>query len=85
MGRLAVEPLLAALEERAHTTPGYAWECALAHAGLMHRDESLMWLERAADERSPLLVSTGAAPLLDVVREERRFRALERRLGLADA
>jgi TolB-like protein/Tfp pilus assembly protein PilF len=43
---------------------------------------ALDWLERAADEHSPLIVYVKVAPQFDSLREEPRFQAILRRIGL---
>jgi len=78
----AAEPIVTAVERRAATTPGYTWEAALAHAGLGHREATLTWLERAVEERSPLLASMAVEPLLDPMRDDPRFHAVLDRVGL---
>jgi TolB-like protein/DNA-binding winged helix-turn-helix (wHTH) protein/predicted Zn-dependent protease len=54
----------------------------LAQAG--QRDEALTWLEKAADQRARWLVSlVRVDPKLDSVRDDPRFSAVARRVGLA--
>jgi predicted Zn-dependent protease len=43
---------------------------------------ALDWLERAAEERSPLIVYLKTAPQFERLRTEPRFQALLRRIGL---
>jgi TolB-like protein/Tfp pilus assembly protein PilF len=59
-----------------------AYHFALVHIGLGRRDEALASLERAYEERSDQLAYLAVEPLLDPVRADPRFRALQRRLGL---
>jgi tetratricopeptide (TPR) repeat protein len=60
--------------------PAYAF--ALVHAGLGERTQALDWLEKAYDERSDYMPYLGLEPMLDGLRAEPRFAALERRVGL---
>ena len=43
---------------------------------------ALDWLERAAEEHSPLIVYVKVAPQFDRLRAEPRFQGLLRRIGL---
>jgi serine/threonine-protein kinase len=70
---------LAALATRRYVP---AYHFALVHIGLGQRDEALASLERAYEERSDQLAYLAVEPLLDPVRSDRRFQALQRRLGL---
>jgi hypothetical protein len=55
---------------------------ALVHAGLGDNGRALEFLERAGEERSPRLVFLGVEPAFDGLREDPRFAALRRKLGL---
>ena len=44
--------------------------------------QALSWLERAADERSPLIAYINVSPRFERLRAEPRFRALLNRIGL---
>ena len=55
-----------------------------AYLGLGEKDEALAWLERAYAQHSNLLTSLGVEPSYDPLRGDPRFRALLRRVGLAD-
>ena len=59
-----------------------AYPLALVHAGLGENDRALEWLERAGEERSPRLVFLGVEPAFDDLRDDARFAALRRKLGL---
>ncbi len=54
---------------------------ALLWAALGEPGEALGWLSRAADERSPELVTTLQDPVLDPLRRDPRFVDLARRVG----
>jgi hypothetical protein len=59
---------------------------ALACAGLDDRDEALQWLEQGYQEHSFWLAAWSKVdPRLDGLRDEPRFKDLQRRLGLASA
>lgn len=47
-------------------------------------DLALDWLERAYDQRLPLLVLTAAEPDWDILRSEPRFQELLRKVGLPE-
>jgi len=53
------------------------------YAALGEKDKALDWLERAADERSPLIVYLKVDPQFEKLRSEPRFAALLKRMGLA--
>jgi len=52
------------------------------HLALGETSEALGWLEKAAEERSPLIAYVKVAPQFDSLREEPRFHALLKRIGL---
>ena len=52
------------------------------YLALGETEAALDWLERAAEERSPLIVYVKVAPQFDKLRAEPRFHALLRRVGL---
>jgi eukaryotic-like serine/threonine-protein kinase len=58
------------------------WALASIHAGLGEKDEALLWLERAFDERDSSLVWLKVHPRFDILRGEPRFQALLARLSL---
>ena len=64
---------------REYVTP---YALALVHAGLGDNGRALEWLERAGDERSPRLVFLGVEPAFDGLRDDPRFAAVRRKLGL---
>ncbi len=55
---------------------------ALVHVALGQKAEALDWLEKAADERCPLVVYLKTDPRFDSLRGEPRFSALLKRVGL---
>ena len=69
------EEILAELELRAAGQYVSAMFFAWGHAGLGNKEAALDWLEKAYDERNPL-ISFLNWPLLDNLRSEPRFKAL---------
>ena len=55
---------------------------AQVHLALGDTGAALSWLEKAAEERSPLMVYVKVAPQFDKLRAEARFVALLNRIGL---
>lgn len=72
-----------ALELLQHGSPLFsAAHTALVYLGLGEKARALEWLERACDERSNYLIYLQVEPLVDSLRDEERFKALLRRVGL---
>jgi TolB-like protein len=68
--------------ERKYVNP---WCIALAFAGLNDWEETLVWLQRAYQQRSPsLALWLKGDPRLDPLRSDPRFRSLVRSIGLPD-
>jgi TolB-like protein len=68
--------------ERKYVNP---WCIALAFAGLKDWEETLSWLQRAYQQRSPsLALWLKGDPRLDPLRADPRFRSLLRSVGLPD-
>jgi hypothetical protein len=57
-----------------------AYWIALIHTGLRERDEAFQWLEKAFQERSPMLAWAKVDPRLDCLRPDPRFQDLLRRM-----
>jgi hypothetical protein len=51
-------------------------------AGLGRKDEAFEWLERAYEEREALLVWVKVQPAFDPLRDDPRFDALLKKIGL---
>lgn len=75
--RAALAQLMARSEDH-YLPPEYV---ALVHLGLGDREQTLTWLERAYQNRSGSLAFIGIEPLLDPLRGDPRFQALQRRVG----
>lgn len=56
---------------------------ALHYTLLGKKDEAIVWLERAYDERHPFLVQLKIDPEFDSLRDDPRFQDLLRRIGLS--
>jgi TolB-like protein/Tfp pilus assembly protein PilF len=54
---------------------------ALVYIGLGDRDQALQWLEKAYEDRSPLMSYSRADPRLDPLRDDPRFQDLMRRMN----
>jgi TolB-like protein/DNA-binding winged helix-turn-helix (wHTH) protein/Tfp pilus assembly protein PilF len=72
------------IEELKHSGPTYpvSYDIALILAGLGKKDSAFEWLERAYEERSRGMVFMRSSPAMDSLRDDPRFRALTRRVGL---
>jgi len=62
-------------------SPSYSLAATCAAAG--QRDQAFAWLERAFNERDPMLVAARTDPAFDPLRDDTRFAALIRRIGFA--
>lgn len=56
---------------------------AFAYAGMNDREHTLFWLEKAYSEHSNTLLSLKVDPAYDFLRDDPRFQALVRRVGLS--
>jgi tetratricopeptide (TPR) repeat protein len=61
---------------------GVGFDLALIHLELGERDRALAALERGVDDHSQMQAYLNVEPALDPLRDEPRFRAVSRRLGL---
>jgi DNA-binding winged helix-turn-helix (wHTH) protein/TolB-like protein/tetratricopeptide (TPR) repeat protein len=59
-----------------------AFDVALVYAALDDHANALLWLERAMQDRSTLLVFLAQEPMLAALRHEPRFAALVQRIGI---
>jgi tetratricopeptide (TPR) repeat protein len=71
------------LEERAKRTYVAPYWMATLYAGLGEKDRAFEWLEKAYAERSGGLVWLSVDPRLDGIRNDMRFIAMTRRVGLS--
>lgn len=56
---------------------------AMIHPGSNDADQAFACLERASEERSGFMAFIKVEPMLDPLRSDPRFAALERRIGLS--
>ncbi len=75
---------LEALEEMNKQHPVDPAPIALAHMGMGHREEALRWLEKAYEQHSNTIATLKVEPIYDSVRDDSRFQALLRRVGLGE-
>lgn len=61
---------------------GFAFGIAVIYGGLGQKDQSLVWLEKAYQQRDPSLPDIVHEPALDSLRSDARFQELERRSAL---
>ncbi len=61
---------------------GVGFDLALIHLELGDRDRALASLERGVDDHSQMQCYLNVEPALDPIRDEPRFQAISRRLGL---
>lgn len=74
--------VLQQLEEVARHQHVSGYYFSQVYLALGETEPALDWLERPAEERSPLIVYVKVAPQFDKLRAEPRFHALLRRIGL---
>jgi tetratricopeptide (TPR) repeat protein len=61
-----------------------AYDIASVYAALGDPDRAFEWLDRAFEERSSLLASIRADPVMDPLRGDPRYQEVERRLNLPE-
>ncbi|HLY20274.1 MAG TPA: hypothetical protein VKR61_23765 [Bryobacteraceae bacterium] len=64
--------------------PGKSCYAAQMYAGIGDKDRAFQWLEKAREERSPLLAYSKVMPAYDNLRSDPRFNALLQRLSLGN-
>ena len=80
--RSEAEAILRELEEAARHSDQVAYRVALVQTSLGHTDEAIRWLERAFEERSPVMFMLDVEMKFDPIRDDPRFQALLARMGL---
>jgi hypothetical protein len=73
---------IARLEAEGRKRFSVAFDLAMIHARLGNSDEALNELERAAGDLSQQFGFLNSEPALDSVRDDPRFRAVSRQIGL---
>jgi TolB-like protein/DNA-binding SARP family transcriptional activator/Tfp pilus assembly protein PilF len=74
--------VLAQLDSMVRTQYVTAYAVALVHAALGQRDSAFAWLDQAVDERTHWLVWLNRDSRWDLIRDQPRFQAIVRRVGL---
>ncbi len=74
-----------AIEEAKRGAFGLAYVIALGSATIGETEEGMTWLERAYEERDPMLVIVKTDPRLDPLRSDPRFDDLLRRIGFPES
>ena len=74
--------VLAELKDAAATRHVAPTQFVFVHLGLGQREEALRWLEKDFEARSDYMVYLGIDPVLDSLRGDPRFEALQRKVGL---
>ncbi len=64
---------------------GVAYAIAFVSALIGETEEAMTWLERAYEEREPLLINAKTDPRLDPLRSDPRFDDLLRRIGFPES
>ena len=59
-----------------------AYDIALIYAALAETDNAFLWLERAMEDRSTLLVFLAQEPIFDALHADPRFASLVKRIGI---
>jgi adenylate cyclase len=80
--RATTRLLIEAATQGAH---GLSYVIAIALAGIGETEEAMTWLERAYEERDPLLVTAKVDPRMDPIRSDPRFQDLLRRIGFPES
>ncbi|HEX8890505.1 MAG TPA: protein kinase [Pyrinomonadaceae bacterium] len=70
---------LESLAKRRYVSPYFF---ALIYTGLGNKDQALLWLNKAYDERNDYLIYLKVEPLFDPLRDDQRFQDLMRRIGI---
>ena len=76
--------VLAEMDRRAEVGYSSAYNRSLVYLGLGDRESALDWIERGAEERSYRLSFLAVEPILDPLRNEPRFIAVQARMGLGN-
>jgi TolB-like protein/Flp pilus assembly protein TadD len=79
----SAQTILRQMTDRSKREYVHPMDFSLLHAALGQRDEAFRWLRRAYEERSFLLIWVNVATWYDSLRDDPRFTALVRDLGLA--
>jgi tetratricopeptide (TPR) repeat protein len=75
--------MLAELLSRASSDSSMAYQMGVLYAAMGDKDQAFAWLTKPVDEREGSEVWLKVDPQLDSLRQDERFTALMRRVGLA--
>jgi TolB-like protein/DNA-binding winged helix-turn-helix (wHTH) protein/Tfp pilus assembly protein PilF len=78
--RSQAEKILAELRERSGRVYIQPYDIALVYAGLGNKEQALIWLKKAYEERSFSVITIGTWKQFDGLRADPRFRELVRRI-----
>ncbi len=81
--RTQAETILTQIQRLSQQKPGYAYRVALAYACLQDTKQAFAWLERAMQERATAMIYLRVEPQFDMLKADKRFAELLRRLNLA--
>ena len=82
--RRAAQQIISELQQQSKRGYVSSYQVGLVYAGLGEDERAIGWLQKAADERSTLLVYLRMDPRLATLRSDRRFQALTRQVGLPE-
>jgi TolB-like protein/Tfp pilus assembly protein PilF len=80
--RAAAQKILHQLEKPAPPLFVSAWDLALIHLALGHKEQALSFLEKAVEQHVGWVVRLGVDPALDSLRVEPRFKAMQQRVRI---
>src|ERR1700730_13607742 len=80
--REEMQKIIAELQELAESKYVSSYQIAAIYAGLREKDQAFAWLEKAYEERSDGLVNLKVEQRFDSLRNEPRFQALLKKVGL---
>ena len=73
------------IEQATRGAFGLGYAIAVRSAVIGETEEAFAWLERAYEEREPLLLLARTDPRLDPLRSDPRFQDLLRRIGFPES
>jgi 7-keto-8-aminopelargonate synthetase-like enzyme len=76
------EKLVAELEEKRKTEYVSPVEHAMVYIALGDKEKAMDWTEAACEERRGWVAYLGVHPVVDPLRDEPRFKALVRKMGI---
>ena len=82
--RRAARQIINELQEQSKRGYVSSYHVGLVYAGLGEDERAIAWLQKAAHERSTLLVYLRMDPRLATLRSDRRFQALTHQVGLPE-